>query len=1022
VKRLAGLVFLVVATAALAEWWPITVPGQPRDVEIEDAGHFAMALYPTASGITALEVVQLPDGGTLFPRSSNIAVVANAYLYYDGGSPCLSTIDENGIYAGCNEGYSLMTSGFQRARHTASGGAYAVSCPFTSQILYASNTHSAMSPYNGPSSPVACFDSLATVRLGATDYGLFGVDNQSGNALAELYAGIFRAGNPVPLQRIVDINDVAIFGAGALPGGLVAGREGLELLSFGPDGGPSVVVAPGLANVTGVAFATGTGDPARGDGFGMAVAQLDAGAGVLDGVVFSAVPNPNSPGVYWVRNTWPLPAPLAGPVSRVMCHGAEFCVLITGKPDGGPPNVVLYNNTHRPDFNVDGGRVPAFDEGDGGTVVADVTDDDGDAIYVTWDPIVDPGAPLVISPDPSSIDGRSILVSTLTNSTRLCGKRFEDFYVVAHVTDGWSQHISSRSLPIRVNHTLRPPAPTIVPASRTVDAGAGPVTFDAQVATSCATEIVWSEVGDAGFSWSATPGGQLTVATPPTYCQAGGGTATYLAQAMEVGDGGVMGDAGVATLTVLPWGPPDAAFPPGYTALQDGGTREQYSPLAEHDCIDALNFPGLQTTWTLDSRGLDASIAVPGGVLGPGPVVNREVELQVPDCVFDAGVTLFATHEVLPPRPYQGPTSSMEVRIRTVLQPVWGPGGAPTLVFDRYDEMTGTVFGSVSTGLNCPRERGLKAELSVTGPDGALLVEQVPVDAPGPFALQLDGGCQGGTFQLTGLLFESGGRSLATQIPFTGGTRAVLIDRISPDNMPATCEGVNGQLQVLLASGSCPSGSFAWQQTGGPPMELAVRGTEATVTSQDAGLNELVGQFVSFHVSASAGPGTDAGLDTSVQIVAEPFVKVIHRTEVPVSSESGVTGVAVRLENQASCPVSGVSYVERLDGLKFVPGTARIAGQPVAAALSEDDLVFSDLELPAGGSVELSFMARPRLLSAPKPSGQAFLRGVPVSERAGIKTAPPPGCGCSGAPGELAAYALATLGLLLGRRRVRTRS
>lgn len=1024
VKRLAGLVVLVVATAALADWWPLSVPGVPRDVEIADAGHFAIALTPSAS-VTALEVVLLPDGGTVFPASSSVARVENAYLYADGGSFCLSTINQSGVYAGCNEGYNiLMTGTVRRARHSATGGAYVSACSgFFAQILYAPNTHGVSPPYNGPSSSFTCFDPVAALQLGGVDYGLFGLGDQGGSTQVALYQGISPVGAPARLNGVVNIRDVALFGAGAQPVGLVAGQEGLELLTFTPDAGSSEVSNAGWTNLTGVAFATGTGDSLRGDGFGMVVAQLDGGAGAPDAGVFSAIPNPNSPAMNWVRNTRPLPGNLAGPLRRVMCHGAEFCVLLTDRPDGGGPNVVLYNNAHSPTFTVDGGRVPAFDEGAGGTVVADVMDDDGDAVYVTWDP-VDAGVPLILMPDPSSIDGRTLQVSTVANSPLLCGKSFEDFYLVARASDGLSGHLSSQSLPIRVRRIFGPPAPTVTPASWEVDAGAGPVTFQAMAASSCPTQIVWSEVGDAGFAWSATPSGRLTVQPPPVVCNFRGITATYAAQAVEVGDGGPASDAGIVTLKVDPWGAPDAAFPPGYAVIQDGGAVAQYFPLALHECpADTLNFPGIETTWTLDARGLDASIGPPGGSRGPGPVVGDSVELWVPDCALDGGVTLFTTNKVMA-SPYQELTSSVDVRIRTVLQPIASPSGAPMLMLDGYDAMTGTVSGTVSTGLNCPRERGLTAALSVTGPSGALLADQVPVAVPGPFALQLDGGCEGGTFELIGFLSENGGaRSPVTRIPFTGGTRAVAIDRISPGNVPATCEGVNGQLQVQLAATSCPTGSFAWEQTGGPPVEVAVRGSEATVTSRDAGLNELVGQHLSFHVSASAGPGTDAGLDTSVQIVAEPFVKVTHRTELPVSSESGVTGVAVRLVNQATCPVSGVSFMESLDGLKFLPGTARVAGQSVEATLSGDELVFSDLELPAGGSVELSFMARPRLLSAPKPSGQAFLRGVPVSERAGLDSAPPPsGCGCSGGPGELAAYALAALGLLLRRRSVRTRS
>jgi MYXO-CTERM domain-containing protein len=85
-------------------------------------------------------------------------------------------------------------------------------------------------------------------------------------------------------------------------------------------------------------------------------------------------------------------------------------------------------------------------------------------------------------------------------------------------------------------------------------------------------------------------------------------------------------------------------------------------------------------------------------------------------------------------------------------------------------------------------------------------------------------------------------------------------------------------------------------------------------------------------------------------------------------------------------------------------------------------LSFSGLTLAPGATVDLAYAAVPRYLSRPRPSGEARLNGVAISERVGVgdpnRAA---ACGCASG-GELLAPALGLLALALRRRRLTARS
>jgi MYXO-CTERM domain-containing protein len=207
----------------------------------------------------------------------------------------------------------------------------------------------------------------------------------------------------------------------------------------------------------------------------------------------------------------------------------------------------------------------------------------------------------------------------------------------------------------------------------------------------------------------------------------------------------------------------------------------------------------------------------------------------------------------------------------------------------------------------------------------------------------------------------------------------------------------------------------------GPPLEqTALSGDTVSLVTRDTGLDSLVGRSVVVRVTAKAGPDNEASLEHTLPITVEPFVKVRRRTEVPAASETGLVGVSVELLNTTACGVTDVSYVESLEGLTYVEGSAKLNGQPVEAAWQEGALTVKGLALAGEGTGTLTYVARPHLVGERRMAGEARLRDVPIS----LRDAPGPqvadsGCGCtSSGPGPVV-FALGALGAAVRRRRRR---
>jgi hypothetical protein len=130
-------------------------------------------------------------------------------------------------------------------------------------------------------------------------------------------------------------------------------------------------------------------------------------------------------------------------------------------------------------------------------------------------------------------------------------------------------------------------------------------------------------------------------------------------------------------------------------------------------------------------------------------------------------------------------------------------------------------------------------------------------------------------------------------------------------------------------------------------------------------------------------------------------------------------GVLTELHNPTACALQDVRVEEQLEGLDYVPGSARFEGQPVQAVQQEGRLVVTGLPLGAGARGTLSYSVRTRLLGETRLAGEAFRRGVRISKPAEAPT-PEAGCGCAGAPAGFSALALLALVRVLRGFRARS--
>lgn len=1006
---------LLVGLAAWAEWQPVSLPGQPVDLQVYDAGHVVFTVQGGASP-GAYEQVFLPDGGSGGGTSRLASNVIGAFLDSNG---CLGALDAFGQQlwtGGCGTTGPSGMDQPNRLRGTSAFTRYAVGVDNTTnpQVFYGT-AGGGWAPIDDTAVPLSTLFTgnagpLSAVRVGSVDYAVFGSELLPPFLVLIADAGIVRGVD----YDVAQPRDVALFAHGAAPGAFVVPSDGgLEWTRdvTSADAGFAPASLPGgIADVVGVSFTREGGDSVAG-GFGMATVRFDGGT---SGVI-RAVPHPSRPGELWTPSTRALPSGLA-PVSlgKVACAGPTFCAILL--PSTAANNVLLYWNNAPPalepvpTLQVDDTQALAF--------TVDAGDPDGDPVYVAWGPADGGTYPVLVqSSDP---DGRQVVFTP--DAGAFCGTTSTSFDFTARVSDGLAAHTSSFPVTLVVNHVSNAATPALDRSQ--VDVLAGGPTEQVQATPGvggCPPQgFVWREVTSAGVTFTAD-GGTATFAPPLNLCDADGGLGEYEVVALDGPDASTPARVSVR---VRPWGPP---LPPVFASpvKQVAGTDAVYRSLdAGHVCETAPQFPEVTIDWLFQAGAIPGvDVLANGSAVTPGSSFTApEITVRSSDGCAEGSLAFSGRQRTVgDDAGFVSPSADLVVNLVKVLAPIEDAGYQ---LSGSYDPSSATYTGRADVDVNCIAERGLTAEIRLDRVDAG--TEAQTVAAVGePFSLSVPTGCAGGEFVVTAELLADGGSTGRVQTDsFTAPVVPVEVGPIDRSSLGAACgAGASGELSTSALG--CTGARVSWERISGPALvEEQLAGESVTVRTVETELNALIGQTLRIRVQAEGGPGNVDSEEVGLTIVPEPrFVGVRHRSDTPIAPEGRVMGIAVELTNASDCGLTGVDFEEMLDGLAFVPGSARVGGQPVEAVAEGGVLRVSGIELPARATVVLTYSARPPLLGSPRPSGTAYLRGVPLStENAGFGggVRAGSGCGCSGSTGGLgSALALVALCVLRGRSKRR---
>ena len=690
--RHAVLAGALVGNAASAGWRVFDVPGTPNDLQVMDAGH---VVFATTAG--AFDVVFADDGGSAQDAGSVSlpgSGAVGAWHDYDGGLVALGAADTVVPAGTCLGTWTGL-------RHTSSGMGYAAALNvlFNSCIDYSPSgsigdgglqlLEAGFSPAFFALYPPG--HAMSAIRVGSQDFAVFG-DNNFGKVHRYVDAG-----SPSAVEDLSSSNpaqDLSLFsndnGLGSpFPGVLVTTYDG-GVLAWVSDirvpWSPVPVVVPPSARVQAASITFEDGSP-NGRGFGVATAILpDAGAAIL-----RSVPDPANAGRLWAFSSTPAPDG-GGTFGRVSCVKSAFCAAITSAANAR--NVLVYWNSSPPNRGLlsDGGT-PILDipEFGGGSFPLDLTDSDGDPVYITQN--FDAGEPRLFV-GASADAGSGLLSLTFVPDAGLsfCGTSVWTQPYSGIVSDGFSLHDQSFAFAVNVIHP--PPAtPTVNQDAGTLDAGSGgSITFTATSGGGpCQVFLQWSEVTDSGYL-TFVNGGNLTVYAPTPSCGADAGPAVYKVLAFEDGGASPLSslDASFVTVTVSQ---SSGAIPVTLTLDPDGGTTSAgASPLgvqvnAGGGCGPiSLSWSQVNASPSIVDSGYWLDAGAGGAEFFPPPYLCSSSQAVVQYSVqADAGF---------------GSTAAASVAF--YVDP-WGPPYAPVFSNPKMqDAGTSRVYSSEDAGHYCP--------------------------------------------------------------------------------------------------------------------------------------------------------------------------------------------------------------------------------------------------------------------------------------------------------------------------------
>jgi uncharacterized protein (TIGR03382 family) len=1011
---------LAVVGTARADWEVRDLAGVPNDVEVWTPDTYSVSTQQSA-------VLMSTDGGVrdthATPAVGTFYAPPNCFVSFQPGGGVVKS-PANCVLAG--NILPLVPGELRRVKHTEAGNAYAWGYDTGGadiQFLYGTQGARPPGPWSLlPTRPAEIStrnSALGVLALGSEEHAVFGVRPSGfywyrGQQLEPFIAIPQGFGSAFPLAA-------ELFPTGPGPTALLGTTVGLFRVPLLPGGAGPVAEVPlpgGPAAVTSVDVNAEAGSP-YGSGFGMALMSQNGAT-----VVLRAVPGtrPSEIGAVWKASTQQ-PGLSALP-SQVDCLGAQLCVATLARD--GSQNVAIYRNAHAPVLTVGPGT--SIPESSNGTLFVGASDNDGDPLRVTVERL-DGGMPPDGGPSPLSfmqVEKEGGVELQLT-SLPVCEDM--DVPVQAVASDGWKAHDTRTEWNFRVIHTVGPDAPALNTNRLIVQAGrdAGVLSVAEPLRPRCRIDRYYWSALSPNAEQLTTNGGTATFPTPTVLCEQNGRSYFYRVQAID--EGGALSAPTDFNVQVRPWGMPSAAFGPDAGVGIDAGQTVTLVPAAEHFCQTALGYPGVDTRWeltegTLPPENIQLATADGGLITGTSAVTPRLV-VRTQECA-DAELTFSVRHYTRDGSGLEGPASTVKVSV----EPRWAPPstGTLTLTVDQ-DKVTPRTVGGTSdvTNLNCLRQRGdsVKANIRLERPDGTV-VKQGEFTAPGTWGFLLDQTCgPATTYNVVGQLLDVSGAGTGgegslsaqalTQVTVEVPSGATPLEPLYEPRITARCgEAARGTLQQRLPSGPCEALELTWEQIGGPPLtQSTFSGSRIDVTTQESDFGALIGQPVVLRVSAST-----VGLqrEHSVPITAEPFVEVSRRTERPTGADTELLGVTVDLHNTTACGVREVSHVERLEGVDYVPGSARFNGEPVEAELLGSELTVRGLVLEGDARGVLTYVVRPRLLGPRRFEGQSSVRGVPISQP------PEPlasGCGCSGGGSGAVALGLAGLLGVLSRRRRR---
>ncbi|HEX8824577.1 MAG TPA: MYXO-CTERM sorting domain-containing protein [Archangium sp.] len=1042
----AGLVLLGAASAH-ADWRTNVSQGtfgRPLGaVELWSPGTFSVG---TTNGAVLFE-----DGGTSPSRSLSGTSVGT---YYEASDDCFISVDVAGNRTGFRSNTSpcvnnvpfIMTlnGGSEpvlRVREARGGGAAAISgSGATFQVFFAdagmSGGDSAIERnieegyfFNG---------SLGVQRVGNTLYAAVGAVDTDGVVIWYSNGNEPGAdmGWPVSGSGAGMVLAIDTFSPDGLTAHAVVGTEKGFLRST-LKGGQSTLspvqwLEPGR-KVTSLSMNVEAGGT-NGHGFGMALVSLPDGSHA----VASAVPmvDPAQAGSRWVFRPLPMAGFSGATLRDVSCTGASDCVISAER--SGVGTLFLYSNAAKPRLSTeaslpDGSVV--LDENSERQLTFSAVDPDGDPVLVAASASRGlPGAWTLTQVD-AGVDGGWLPgdpVVVKVSSGAVCESREVGAFKVL-AADGLAAHDVTWELPVYVKHTQPPAVPSVSRSKLQLVAGeTDPLRFEvgAPVGACALTGFHWSEVSAPVGLPAPTlvqDGSTALLTAPPNLCVEAGANFTY--QLVVNDAAGLKSSPAHFDVRVAPWGRPRESFVGTEPVRLVAGQSRVLAPeQSVHVCADAAGFPGVETTWLLDGTlvedgGITVRDVASGTAVSRFPVRAAGLQLETRDCLDPTRLRFTAVNRTRTTGGLSSEPSTREVVIETRLTP---PEQGMLGLQRENLSPEGTLTVRLVPELNCLERRPeLFADLQVARVDGSGSVRRERVRVPGSWDVDVAPGCQGGRFRVTGALVgEAGTHSAETSLEVDTPTVPAGLAALPPTSLVATCEGAQATVTQTFPAGTCQTPDVTWTQVSGPPLaQASLKGNAVRLATRDTGLETLVGESVVVKVTANGGPGNEASIEHSLPITVEPFVRVRRRTEVPAASETGFVGVSVELRNNTACGVKGVSYVERLEGLTYVEGSARFDGQPVAASWADGALTVTGLSFEAEGTGTLTYVARPHLVGERRMEGEARLNGVLVSihEDSG-PSVPVSGCGCTSSGQAPVLLALGALAWAVRRRRPTGRS